>query len=183
MMPRWCITLLAVACCVLRAALLAVCFGCYPCASPRIGVASVCAVRRFRIVRRVVFVVVHEGGALSAGDYLRVGCCAGGGGGHLAPGRCDASGGLYRPRALNPVGRAGERGRVGAWHASQHASPAVEGALHFELQALHTLPGDHVTGPSPLSPLQESNLHRYSCARSRTATETHLGFEPSLDGF
>ena len=72
---------------------------------------------------------------------------------------------------------------MGAWHASQHASPAVEGALHFELQALRTLPGDHVTGPSPLSPSQESNLHRYSCARSRTATVSHAGFAPALDAF
>ena len=130
-MPRWCITLLAVACCVLRAALLAVCFGCYPCASPRIGVASVCAVRRFRIVRRVVFVVVHEGGALSAGDYLRVGCCAGGGGGHLAPGRCDATGGLYRPVRSTPCGARLANGACGVVHPAG-LEPACPWATPFE---------------------------------------------------
>ena len=44
-------------------------------------------------------------------------------------------------RALNPVwGETGERDAWVAWHASQHASPAVEGALHFELQACTFFP-------------------------------------------
>ena len=107
-----------VACCVLRAALLAVCFGCYPCALPRFGVASVCAVLRLWIVCGVVLVVVHEGGALSAGDCLRVGCCAEGAGvGIMAPGRCDASGGLIDPCA-HRVG-AGERD---VWGPGMHRS-------------------------------------------------------------
>lgn len=42
------------------------------------------------------------------------------------------------------------------------------------------LPGEHMTGPSPLSPSQESNLHRYSRTRSRTAIAEPRGIEPRL---
>ena len=37
-------------------------------------------------------------------------------------------------------GEQANRGVRVAWHASQHASPAVEGALHFELQACTFFP-------------------------------------------
>lgn len=81
-------------------------------------------------------------------------------------------------------GETGERGVWVAWHASQHASPAVEGALHFELQActffparladwalaplalwldLHHATGTHVRGVEPPPSLrQASNLHALS---------------------
>ena len=71
---------------------------------------------------------------------------------------------------------------VVAWHASQHASPAVEGALHFELQACTFFPArlaDWDPRPSRLV-AGFAPCRRYSCARSRTATARSPGIEPGL---